>query len=273
MKVDTDIKLESVILSDENKAKVKLFLNEIENRDKLLKYGLTPLNRLLFYGASGTGKTYLAKAIANRLNYKMLYVDIAKALSDDSVAQNMAEIFEEAEETQNCIIFLDECDSITLSRYSSDYGDSSQVRRATNSLFQQLDKFSPNNLFIAATNLLFKIDPAFERRMQIKLEFKRPELNIKDAIQHFIFPSFEIIDDVDKTTEEIISRRASQYAKLSYYEIQGLVERAMKRAVLNDTNKVSTADIYKDLATAMRVKINFKTQDDPPEIFENKHYY
>ena len=42
---------------------------------------------------------------------------------------------------------------------------------------------------------------------------------------------------------------------------------------MNDTNEVSTADIYKDLAVAMRVKIKFQTADDPEEIFENKLHY
>ena len=36
MKVDTNIELSSVILSDENKEKVRIFLNEVENRDKLM---------------------------------------------------------------------------------------------------------------------------------------------------------------------------------------------------------------------------------------------
>lgn len=269
MKVDTNIELSSVILSDENKEKVRIFLNEVENRDKLMEYGLYPMNRLLFYGASGTGKTFLAKALSNRLKYTMLYIDIAKALADNSVAQNMAAIFSIAEQKKNCIIFLDECDSITMSRYNMDYGDTAQVRRATNSLFQQLDQMSPFNIFIAATNLLFKIDPAFERRMNMKLEFRRPELDIKDAIKKFIFPKFEIIDDVDSTTENIVARRAGQYAKLSYYEIQGLVERAMKKAVLSGTNKIRTSEIYKDLAVAMRVKLRFNNADDPEEIFHN----
>lgn len=273
MQVDTNIELSSVILSDENKDKISLFLNETKNREKLLYYGLSPMNRLLFYGASGTGKTFLAKALCNTLNYKMLYIDIAKALTDNSVAQNMASIFKIAESTKNCIIFLDECDSITMSRYNSDYSDTAQVRRATNSLFQQLDQMDTSNIFIAATNLLFKIDPAFERRMNMKLEFRRPELDIKDAIRHFMFNQFSIIDDVDDTTESIVARRASQNVKLSYYEIQGLVERAMKRAVLSGTTEVKTSDVYRDLAIAMRVKLRFNTGSDPEEIFQSPKDY
>lgn len=268
MKVDTNIKLESVILSDENKEKISNFLNEIEHRKLFTEYGLHPMNKLLFYGASGTGKTLLAKALSNTMNYKMLYIDIARALSNASVAINMVNIFELAEKLKNCIIFLDECDSITMSRYNSDYNDTAEVRRATDSLFQLLDQMSTENVFIAATNLLFKIDPAFERRMDLKLEFKRPNMNIKDVINFFLLPKFTCKDDVDPTIENIVSRRARENSKLSYYELQVLVERAMKRALINGTNIVHTSDIYNDLAISMKVKILFGTQDDPKEIFD-----
>lgn len=56
MPVDTNITLDSVILSDENKQKIKDFLRELAYRDK-------PMNRILMYGASGCGKTYLSKAL------------------------------------------------------------------------------------------------------------------------------------------------------------------------------------------------------------------
>ena len=93
MPVDTNIKLSSVILSDVNKDKIRDFVNEINNREKLAKYGLRPMNRLLFYGASGCGKTFLGKALSNHLKYKMLYVDIAQALAKGNAAINIANIF------------------------------------------------------------------------------------------------------------------------------------------------------------------------------------
>ena len=272
MPVDTNISMESVILSPENEEKFKTFIKEQEYREKLLEYGLEPMNRILMYGASGCGKTYSSKALSNYLGYTMLYIDIAKALTDDTVSKNIAAIFKLANHLGNCEIMLDECDAIAWQRDTGN-SDTGTIRRATNSIFQYLDQMNPSNIFISATNMLHRLDPAFERRFNMKMEFRRPELDIKEAIQKFIFPKFSIVDDVDATTESIIARRAGQYAKLSYYEIQGLVERAMKRAVLHDTNKVYTSDIYKDLAIAMRVKIQFKTDDDPEEIFHNTAAY
>mgnify|MGYP000947880334 CR=1 FL=1 len=264
MKVDSNIKLESVILSDENKEKVNQFLNEQINKSKLIRYGLEPINKLLFYGASGTGKTYLAKAITNYLKYTMLYVDIAKSLSDNSVATNMSRVFAYANEKGNCVIFLDECDSIAWSRDST-HSDSGVIRRATNSLFQQLDQMNKSNVFISATNMLHRLDPAFERRFNMKLEFRRPEMELIEVIKKFLYKDFVLVDDATNELKHIIQRNS----RLSFYEIEDIVKRAMKEAILNDTLEVKTSNIFKEIAVSQRLKIRFKTDKDDPEIFES----
>lgn len=269
MPVDTNISLDSVILSDENKQKIQDFLKELQYRDKLYKYGLEPMNRILMYGASGCGKTYLQKALQNYLGYTMLYIDISQALSDDSVQKNLQDIFRLANYMGNCVIMLDECDSIAWQRDQSATGDSGKIRRATNTVFQQLDQMDHSCVFIQATNMLHRLDNAFERRFNMKMAFYRPQLDMKIAIKKFMFPKFTLIDDVDAEAANIIERRAKDNAKLSYYEIQVLVEKAMKRAILNDTDVVKMSDIYKDLAINMNMKVKFNTGSDDPRIFNS----
>lgn len=269
MPVDTNISLDSVILSDENKQKIQDFLKELQYRDKLYKYGLEPMNRILMYGASGCGKTYLQKALQNYLGYTMLYIDISQAISDDSVQKNLQDIFRLANYMGNCVIMLDECDSIAWQRDQSATGDSGKIRRATNTVFQQLDQMDHSCVFIQATNMLHRLDNAFERRFNMKMAFYRPQLDMKIAIKKFMFPKFTLIDDVDVEAAKIIERRAKDNAKLSYYEIQVLVEKAMKRAILNDTDVVKMSDIYKDLAINMNMKVNFNTGSDDPRIFNS----
>lgn len=266
MEVDTNISIESVILSEENKDKINQFLVEQDNRDELLKYRLHPMNRLLFYGASGTGKTYLSKALCNYMGYDMLYVDIASSLSDGTVAKNISNIFKLGNALGNCILFFDEADSIAWNRDSGN-ADSGVVRRATNSLFQNLDQMNTTNVFISATNMLHRLDLAFERRFNMKLEFKRPT-DIDGAIHKFVYPEFEIVDDVDIDKKEIILKRALESPKLSFYEIQVIVERAMKKSVIDRTFKVRTAVVYQDLAIAERIRIHFK--DNEIEETENQ---
>lgn len=254
MPVDTDIRLQSVILSQENKDKIQTFIEENTHRKQIIEYGLHPMNRILMYGASGTGKTYLSKALCNHLGYTMMYVDIADSLSKGNVADNISHIFEVANYLKRCMIFLDECDSVAWSRdaKSTDGGD---IRRATNSIFQQLDQMSNDNIFVSATNMLHRIDPAFERRFDLKMQFKRPDTDLFETVRHFILPKFKLSDDADKTLYEILQRRVKQNTKLSYYEIQCIVERAMKKAIINNTNIVKTSDIYADFQRTMGIKI------------------
>ena len=261
MPVDTNISLEKVILSPENREKVNNFIKEISYREQLIEFGLEPQNRLLLYGASGTGKTFMSKALAHELNYTMLYVDIAKALSEGDVAERIADIFKLGNYIETAIIFLDECDSVAWNRDGSST-DGGTIRRATNSIFQGLDQMNSKCIFISATNMLHRLDPAFERRFNMKMMFKRPELDMDKAIRHFIYPKFIINDDVSETVREIIKRRAKQNAKLSYYEIEEVVKKAMKRSVLNDTNIVNTSEIYDDIAANMRFRVKVDDNDD-----------
>ena len=261
MPVNTNISLDKVILSPENREKVNNFIKEISYREQLIEFGLEPQNRLLLYGASGTGKTFMSKALAHELNYTMLYVDIAKALSEGDVAERIADIFKLGNYIETAIIFLDECDSVAWNRDGSST-DGGTIRRATNSIFQGLDQMNSKCIFISATNMLHRLDPAFERRFNMKMMFKRPELDMDEAIKHFIYPKFIINDDVVETVREIVKRRAKQNAKLSYYEIEEVVKKAMKRSVLNDTNIVNTSEIYDDIAANMRFRVKVDDNDD-----------
>ena len=124
---------------------------------------------------------------------------------------------------------------------------------------------SYNNIFISATNVLHRLDPAFERRFNMKLEFRRPEVDLKQTIRQFLLNGFKLEDNVDKTIQTIVERRA----RLSYYEIQDIVERAMKKSLINNTTIVYTSNMYEDFATAANIKIRFKTDKDSEEIFQS----
>lgn len=254
MPVDTSINFDQVILSEENKIKYADFMREQEKKDLLVKYGFYPVNRLLLYGASGTGKTFSLKALANKLGYIMIYVDIAQALSQGNVAQNIHKIFDLSHILGECLIFFDECDSIAWNR-DTGTPESGNARRATNAIFQCLDQMDYRCVFASATNMLNRLDLAFERRFDIKLQFFTPKLDIEESIKHFNRNRFEIDDNVEPAKAVIVQRRMEQSPKASYYGIEVAVEGAMKQSLLDSGQPIlHTADVYERLARALGVK-------------------
>lgn len=254
MPVDSNIRLESVMLSPENKFKLDNFVEEIENREKLERSKFRPMNRILIYGDSGCGKTYMTKALSNYLDIPLLYVDIASSLVEDVAARNISEIFKLAKHIKTCIVFFDECDSIVWSR-DSNSADNGNIRRATNSMLQQLDQMANETIFVAATNMLHRIDPAFERRFELKMKFIKPgSEQLKRVINNTIMEhDFVVIDDVSDEYRNIVERRQ----RLSVYEIQKAVEKVLKRQILKDKKVTGSADIYKEIADTCNMKIAF----------------
>lgn len=252
MEIDTSITIEDVILSDVNKERLKIFVDEMAYREKLIKYGLSPTNKFLFYGDSGCGKTTLGRAMSNSLGYKMLYVHIANAIASDNVAENITEIFNMAR-GGGYEIFLDEIDSIGWSR-DSKTADGDDKRRALNGLFQELDQMTVNNIVVAATNMFHRLDPALKRRFDVKMYFERPRKGIKDTILHFVTSKdFKIIDDVGESTESIIQQRAV----LSIYDMEKLAKQAMKKAIIEDTMSISTSEIFRSIALDQEIEMRF----------------
>lgn len=254
----TDVKLSSVVLSEQNKGKVEWFLKERYNKQKLRAVGLEPANRLFFSGDSGCGKTFLARALCNELGCRMLCVDIAEAIATNDAPKNIKIVFEYAKKLSNCLIFLDECDSIAIKRDTKKAGSFNTL--ATTSVFQQLDLMNTDTIVIAATNFLSDIDIAFDRRFRDRLLFKKPSGTLDELIDRFLHKDkgFVLSEDCGPTTHALLNAKVS----LSYNEIQECVEAVLKRCVIENTRNVSQNEIYKWLAERSMVTISVDEQEE-----------
>lgn len=259
--------MDSVILSPKNKKKVDEFLIETQYKKKFMSYGLKPVNRLIASGASGTGKTFLAKCIAASFGYELLAIDIANALSTGVAATAIKDIFSLGNEIGNAIIFLDECDAIARSREDKSVPEDPNVRRANNAIFQQLDRMNPDCIFYAATNMLKELDTAFVSRFNVRMEFDRPPLdNIREALNKFLLSAFTIKEDMDPKLEEVILWHARNYIGLSYRNMQTWVERAEKNAIIKGREYIFISEIFKYFMEEMRVEVGFK--GDKPYLYQ-----
>lgn len=249
--------INSVILSEENKKKVDDFIVETTYKAKFMKYGLAPVNRLLNYGASGTGKTFLTKCLAAHFDYALLSIDIANALTTGIAAKALEDVFELGNHLGKAIIFLDECDAIARDRSDKSVPEDPNVRRANNALFQLLDRMNPDCIFVAATNLYNELDPAFVRRFNVKMKFDRPKLdNLADTIKKFMLKEFTLVEDMDTNIKHIILDYARNYTGLSYDEIETWVERAEKIAIMQNKEEIKETDIYGFFMDSLRIRVN-----------------
>ena len=262
--------INSVILSDENKKKVDDFLVETKFKSKFIHYGLKPVNRMINYGASGTGKTFLTKCLAAHFNYELLAIDIANALSTGNAATALEDIFDLGNHIGHAIIFLDECDAIARDRSDKSVPEDPNVRRANNALFQLLDRMNPECIFVSATNLYTELDPAFVRRFNVKLKFEIPPLDdLEETIRKFMLPAFTLENDLQQDIKDIILYHAKEYTALSYYEIQTWVERAEKTAIINDSEVIKESDIYSYFMDSLRVRVGTDEKTGKLYLYKN----
>ena len=128
----------------------------------------------LFYGLPGTGKTMVAGVIAKELGLELYQVDLARVVSKwvGETEKNLAEVFDAAEEGQVLILF-DEADSLFAKRTDVRTSNDRYANLEVNYLLQRLDTFE--GVAILTSNLDGAIDPAFKRRLSLRLQFPFPD--------------------------------------------------------------------------------------------------
>jgi SpoVK/Ycf46/Vps4 family AAA+-type ATPase len=128
----------------------------------------------LFYGPPGTGKTMVAGVVAQELGLDMYRVDLARVVSKwvGETEKNLAEVFDGAEDGQVLILF-DEADSLFAKRTDVRTSNDRYANLEVNYLLQRLDTFE--GVAILTSNLDGAIDPAFKRRLSLRLQFPFPD--------------------------------------------------------------------------------------------------
>lgn len=165
--------------------------------------GIKPPKGVILYGEPGTGKTLLAKAVANQTSATFLRVVgselIQKYLGDGP--KLVREMFRVADDHAPSIIFIDEIDAVGSKRYDSNSGGTKEIQRTMLELLNQLDGFDERGdvKVIMATNCIESLDPALIRpgRIDRKIEFPLPDAKTKRRIFGIHTGRMTLSEDVD----------------------------------------------------------------------------
>jgi len=222
--------------------------------------GIKPPKGVILYGAPGTGKTLLAKAVANQTSATFLRIVgselIQKYLGDGP--RLVRQLFQVAGENAPSIVFIDEIDAIGTKRYDSTSGGEREVQRTMLELLNQLDGFDDRGdvKVIMATNKIDTLDPALIRpgRIDRKILFENPDQNTKRKIFTLHTSKMSLNDDVD--LEEFISQKDD----LSGADIKAICSEAGLLALRERRMRVQMADFRSARERVLRTK-----QEGEPE--------
>ena len=241
----------------EIKEAVELPLTHPELYDDI---GIKPPKGVILYGEPGTGKTLLAKAVANSTSATFLRVVgselIQKYLGDGP--KLVRELFKVADDLSPSIVFIDEIDAVGTKRYDATSGGEREIQRTMLELLNQLDGFDSLSevKVIMATNRIDSLDPALIRpgRIDRKIEFPLPDQKTKLRIFHIHTSKMSLSDDVN--TEEFVMAKD----ELSGADIKAMCTEAGLLALRERRMRVTMADFRKS-----KEKVLYRKKDNLPE--------
>lgn len=165
--------VQKIILNNESLPLPSKIYNDILGIINATKHNIG-VNKFLFQGAPGTGKTESVKQIARILNREIFKVNF-DTLIDSKLGQtnkNIANLFDEInnlKQANKAIILFDEIDALAMERLNSN--DLREMGRVTTAILKALDDLNPNILLIATTNLFKHFDKALIRRFDKVVDF------------------------------------------------------------------------------------------------------
>ena len=198
--------------------------------------GIAPPRGVIFYGAPGTGKTLLARSVANEIDARFTYINGPEIVGTYSgqTEENLRKVFGEASLEPPSIIFIDEIDAIAPIRGAA--GTLSDLRAVTQ-LLALMDglKRAEGVVVIGTTNRIEAIDPAMRRagRFDREVYFPTPSVASREQILRVHTREMPLSSDALAILPEI-ARRAHGFVGADLMELSREAALAALRRAAGD---------------------------------------
>jgi proteasome regulatory subunit len=206
--------------------------------------GIEPPSGVLLHGPPGTGKTMLAKAVANETDatfIKMAGSELVHKFIGEG-AKLVRDLFEVAREHEPAVIFIDEIDAIASKRTDSKTSGDAEVQRTMMQLLSEMDGFEERGevRIIAATNRFDMLDRAILRpgRFDRLIEVPKPNAEGREKIFEIHTLGMNLAEDVT------FDALASDIAEASGADIKAICTEAGMFAIRDDRTEVRMDDFH-----------------------------
>jgi SpoVK/Ycf46/Vps4 family AAA+-type ATPase len=149
--------------------------------------------RALLTGPSGTGKTLAARILAAELGMDLYRVDLAAVINKyiGETEKNLHRVLSTAEDL-DVVLLLDEGDALLGSRTEVRSANDRYANLETNYLLQRLESYQ--GIVLITTNAAENIDTAFQRRMDVAINFTAPQAEERWHIWQLHLPPASAVD-------------------------------------------------------------------------------
>jgi len=241
------LQLADMALDKDTVARLEDVLEQQTQRERLRSFGKLPTTRLLLAGPPGSGKTMTASVLAGELHVPLFTVRLNALITRflGETAAKLRLIFDHIATTRGVFLF-DEFDAIGGDRGADN--DVGEMRRVLNSFLQFMEEpHSSDSLIIAATNHPELLDTALARRF--------------DDVIVYNLPDAAAARKIIERQLGLFRPRQVQWSKilpvcegLSHAEIARAVDDVIKRAILREESKASSAKLQVALAERQAAK-------------------